>query len=702
MFVPFKQGIVRQQLPTFLAVIGNHTSIVFVDTPLILAIAGGINTNYLVVISQSVPNAWTTVPGINQWLYFDINVNTAQISYGVTLHPPVFGIQPPGTPPIDKHWFDTGNMIMKVWNGNYWIEKIRVFACQLAGGSVPVSMGDQPPPLFTGTQAGINVGAYMGQIVYDPFTGLPTRKQDRTFLTTEDRLSTVGVVDNAVKLAAMIVDAKAQQNMAAYTCVKFSGFNEIVYADPFTTNQDIPFGMIQQSVLVGQMIQVAITGVIENFLWDWTRAGVNAPLFIGVGGLLQTTPAIPNQTPAAYVVSKTTILLNTEKKTIQTTVNPRVSNASQSVIGITKLSVNPVNLSNPIAVGDNDPRLAPGDFYTSVQNIIGASTINDLADVDTTGVTLGQVLTWNGSEWVPSTVTGTGTVTSVGLNPPPSGISVSGSPVTTAGRFTLTLTDDLAAVENLTTTGLTVRTSTGWNTRQIVAGTGIAVTNGTGILGDPTITLNASINDLNDVRIAAPALNQVLTWNGTNWINAPVSAGLPAGSRTQLQFNGGGVFAASPNLTWTTGTSTFFVNGVRHLAEGFFSTPTDAILLEYIIRRLTTNISPTELLKGGTRQMLIPANTTWRFEVYIVARSLSTPEHAAFKLTGCIYKDATNRTTTIIGTPAKVIDAQTSGALTWDVNAQADIANGALQIMATGQNGVNIRWVGFVKIIEVQ
>jgi hypothetical protein len=47
---------------------------------------------------------------------------------------------------------------------------------------------------------------------------------------------------------------------------------------------------------------------------------------------------------------------------------------------------------------------------------------------------------------------GAGTVTSVGLVPPAEGIAVAGSPVTGAGDFTLSLADDLAALEALTGT----------------------------------------------------------------------------------------------------------------------------------------------------------------------------------------------------------------------------------------------------------
>ncbi len=56
------------------------------------------------------------------------------------------------------------------------------------------------------------------------------------------------------------------------------------------------------------------------------------------------------------------------------------------------------------------------------------------------------------------TAAGTGTVTSVNITPPAAGITVSGGPVTSSGSITLSLANDLAAIEGLTTTGIVRRT----------------------------------------------------------------------------------------------------------------------------------------------------------------------------------------------------------------------------------------------------
>lgn len=72
---------------------------------------------------------------------------------------------------------------------------------------------------------------------------------------------------------------------------------------------------------------------------------------------------------------------------------------------------------------------------------------------------------------------------------PSSGISITNADGV-SGNPTLALGNDLGALENLSTTGVAVRTSTdNWTTRTITAGTGISVSNGNGVSGNPTITL---------------------------------------------------------------------------------------------------------------------------------------------------------------------------------------------------------------------
>ena len=119
--------------------------------------------------------------------------------------------------------------------------------------------------------------------------------------------------------------------------------------------------------------------------------------------------------------------------------------------------------------------------------------------VDVTGYTRFNASTsrleyFDGTEWVSVDPSTGGTVTSVSLTAPSYGIQVSGSPITTSGTITLTLSNDLAAVEGLDTLGLAARTATDtWTTRSIEGTSNrISVSNGDGVTGNPSIDIDAA------------------------------------------------------------------------------------------------------------------------------------------------------------------------------------------------------------------
>lgn len=80
----------------------------------------------------------------------------------------------------------------------------------------------------------------------------------------------------------------------------------------------------------------------------------------------------------------------------------------------------------------------------------------------------------------------------------------------------------------LSGTGLVARLTGGnFIVRTLLAGDGIHVDNGNGNAGNPTVVLDAVLDDLNDVDVPAPDEGDVLTYDGTSglWIAEPPSGG---------------------------------------------------------------------------------------------------------------------------------------------------------------------------------
>lgn len=129
------------------------------------------------------------------------------------------------------------------------------------------------------------------------------------------------------------------------------------------------------------------------------------------------------------------------------------------------------------------------------------------------GATTNQVLSWNGTRWAPANVS-TGTVTSIAIAVP-TGMGVSGSPITTSGTITLSLANDLLALEGLAANGYAVRVGTDTWAQRTLTGTSnrITVSNGDGTIGNPVFDISSSYVGQSSITTLGTITTGV--WNGT-------------------------------------------------------------------------------------------------------------------------------------------------------------------------------------------
>lgn len=95
----------------------------------------------------------------------------------------------------------------------------------------------------------------------------------------------------------------------------------------------------------------------------------------------------------------------------------------------------------------------------------------------------------------------------------------------TSGNMTISLADDVAAIEALSSTGMLARTgSNAWSLRTITGPTaGLTITNGNGVSGNPTIALADKIASLQNLSTAgSPWLPR---WNSTTFEICQIIAG---------------------------------------------------------------------------------------------------------------------------------------------------------------------------------
>ena len=279
---------------------------------------------------------------------------------------------------------------------------------------------------------------------------------------------------------------------------------------------------------------------------------------------------------------------------------------------------------------------------TRADTRIAASSINALADVDTVTAapTNGQVLTWTGSAWTPSSVAGgSGAVSSVNAK---TGIVVLNTDDVTEGStnqyFTNTRWDNRLAAK--TTDNLNQGTTNKYFTdtlarNALAAGTGLSYNSASGTFSLSTSTSNvtegtnlyftnarfdtrlgqSNLNAFADVTNTTPTTGQALAWNGSSWAPTTISSGGGGGgsgtstifkATVQVEYDASGALTGvnvlNGGISATVVTATSTVCTVAFTLTGATSVPLNTQVYGYnrtANSYVTTGVTPSFNVTGG-------------------------------------------------------------------------------------------------------
>jgi hypothetical protein len=163
----------------------------------------------------------------------------------------------------------------------------------------------------------------------------------------------------------------------------------------------------------------------------------------------------------------------------------------------------------------------------------------------------------------------------VAATAPAAGFTISGSPITDSGTLTFALADDLAGLENLSGTGLAVRTGTNtWTNRTIVGGTGISVTSGNGVSANPSIALS----HLGIQNLSNPGADRIMFWDQSGstaeWLTVDtntltisgttLSANYGSGTAGQVAYwSGSNTLTSEAAFAYNASTNVLSVDGIE-------------------------------------------------------------------------------------------------------------------------------------------
>lgn len=524
MRVDFQQGIVTYPitgtLQSFLAKTGVYVSLQTANGQTDVTFAHG-TVNYLLTEASDVDNAWGPIPtNTNTWLFWDINPQTAVRTFGITLLAPLYGPTFPVSPTSGQHFFNTTDKKMYVWESGNWRLVLRVFAALVLNAVfTPLGSGFPSTP-FAGTQVGLSgIPNSTGRIIVDD-TAAPIRRVNGEFFTTETDFFVNGSPVNTIRLEANVLSgtSTALANMGAYQVVRYPAFGKINVAT-YNDLQTTIIAMLVEELTVGETGTVITQGTITNPAWNFSTVG--AELWVdGNGVLTETDPHLsdpityPTGKPAiGRVITPTMIFFDQGLGGKGDTGNPgpaaTVDLATNSVAGVSKLSIAALDPSNPIVVGDNDPRMS--DARTPLAHNQAATTVTFTPYGSLTAPNVQLVL-----QQVEDTKVGTAGDTMTG-------------PLTLSGNPTAPLhAVPRQYIDNLTLDGLADVTLIVPSPGDFLYYTGAVWTSHTLILDD--------ISDIDD---SGANPGDVLTYNGVDWV--PVSGGgsITLNNLTDVAISGG-------------------------------------------------------------------------------------------------------------------------------------------------------------------
>lgn len=319
MKIPFRQGVVRYQTdisqsPSFLyrETTGNYISLYVSPTSTIVTFAHG-DVNYLIEESRTITNAWGPfTPGVDYWLYWDINIATGVRTFGTTPLIPIHSENKPPHPQNDQHWYDLHNSTMFYWNNTRWVECVRVFAGSYLQGA-------NLTQYTSGSQVGDTHEVNAGFILFDD-NEKPVRKArldgKGKFLTTESHFYSDKAAVSTVSFETVMHYAQAREDLAAWNVVTYVDSDGLGLASNLDPDHKPAFGMLREGLPFGSIGSMITRGYVTNLAWNWT-APPSTILYLGAYGSLQVTP--PGHgfiQQIATIVSPDTIFVNIEPQIV--------------------------------------------------------------------------------------------------------------------------------------------------------------------------------------------------------------------------------------------------------------------------------------------------------------------------------------------------------------------------------------------------
>jgi hypothetical protein len=398
MIVNFRHGVVSgakngSNQPAFLQVSGANIGINATNTPLVLTVAH-LDSNYLVSVEQSNAAAWTGInAGTTTYLYVDIDLKTAVVTYGTSTLAPITQGARPATAVNGQDWFDTANGTMRSRINGVWIEVARIYVASVSGASFTY----QP----FGSQINVSGGEYpAGKIAFD-LSGKPISKATGEFFTTEDAFYVNGVISAPNAFGTHLEVVTAAEAITPYSVVRYNAFESVRLAR-YEDTDNTGMGIAMAGANPGERLSILPNGIVKNAAWNFPL--VNASVWVDVNGQITTTDPVlassgrGHQPPVGRVIATDTIIFNPLQNgvvvTDPTMIGPMGPQGADGIAGPASTVPGPQGPVGPAGpVGPQGTGLTVKGSLTSASDLPVSGTTGDGYLIN------GELYVWTGSTW---------------------------------------------------------------------------------------------------------------------------------------------------------------------------------------------------------------------------------------------------------------------------------------------------------------
>jgi len=341
-----------------------------------------------------------------------------------------------------------------------------------------------------------------------------------------------------------------------------------------------------------------------------------------------------------------------------------------------------------------------GKWVPISQNAVAPDlALDDLTDVVITSATSGDVVYFNGTNWV-NGAKGSAS----GVQAYDAGLD-SLAALATTGIVMATAADTFTTYTLVPSTGISLTPDVGARTITVantgVTSVGLDLPSIFTVSGSPVTTTGTLTGEL-----ATQAANMVFAGPATGVDAAPTFRALVPADVGLTLYKENGVSQVAPSATGNNAValgsaSAAALTGELAHASGYFAASGDAQGFELVLRNATSDATATELFLNGTdARATLANNTAWTFTVQVIGLKADGTAAAGYRFDGVALRGANAAATSFIGTPSKNILGETSS--TWDAVVSADTTNGALAVTVTGAAATSIRWVATVRGTQVK